>query len=408
MTDERKRDGTAAIVKVAESAAIELTAATIKRYVNPYANDQEIALFLNQCVMFGLNPFKREIYLIKYGSNEPATFVVGYESYLKRADRTGGWGGMESGTVDGPDGRPVSAWVKVFRKDWAHPLIHEVYFNEYCQYKDEVVWENGAKKKTGRKVPTKFWAEKPRTMLKKVAIAQAIRMAFPDEMGGMPYTAEEMPVEHDRLPTAEIVTGSPKTGDRPVPAPLPRIRDEFDPEAPVAPKTATPAPAPCPPAAAPAEPAKPAPAAEPEPARRKPGRPAKPKPAPVPAATSDPDDPNYRAPFDDDEPESGATAAASAAPAEPGGYDNPNPNAADPAKIAELKSSIEKLRQLGVSDEKIYIGINRSLVNNRQMVIAELGDLDNIGVGIAIAYVNSWRHKIIDDRAKADAAKGGK
>jgi hypothetical protein len=142
--------------------------------------------------MFNLNPFKREIYLIKYG-NQPATFVVGYDAYLKRAERTDKYGGMKSGTIDDPKtGKPLKAWVKVYRKDWAEPLEHEVYLDEYIQ-----------KTKDGR--PTRFWAEKPRTMLKKVAISQAFRMAFPDEFSGMPYSAEEMPLDHTKLQETEIV-----------------------------------------------------------------------------------------------------------------------------------------------------------------------------------------------------------
>jgi phage recombination protein Bet len=180
------------IVKATESAAIELSPITIKRYVNQYASDQEIALFLNQCAMFGLNPFKREIYLIKYGADKPATFVVGYEVYLKRAERTTKWTGMESGTEDDPKtGKPLKAWAKVYRKDWTAPLYHEVYLEEYIQ-------------KTREGQPTQFWAGKPRTMLKKVAISQAFRMAFPDEFAGMPYTAEEMPIDHAKLPATEI------------------------------------------------------------------------------------------------------------------------------------------------------------------------------------------------------------
>ena len=126
-----------AIVKATEIAAIELSPVTIKRYVNQYASDQEIALFLNQCKMFGLNPFKREIYLIKYSANQPANFVVGYEVYLKRAERTEKWAGLESGT-DG-EGDKLKAWAKVYRKDWDKPLYHEVYYEEYAQYKDEYV-----------------------------------------------------------------------------------------------------------------------------------------------------------------------------------------------------------------------------------------------------------------------------
>lgn len=182
----------AALVKaVDEAAVIPLTKDNIVKLVNPHASPQEVALFLNVCAMYGLNPFKREVYLIKYDPKEKASFVVGYESYLKRAERTDKWAGMASGTVDDPKtGQPIKAWAKIWRKDWPQPLEHEVYFSEYVQY---------AKDKQGKPYVTKFWREKPRTMLKKVAIAQAMRMAFPDELGGMPYTAEEMPVQHETL-----------------------------------------------------------------------------------------------------------------------------------------------------------------------------------------------------------------
>ncbi len=182
---------TALVKAVDDAALIPLTKENIVKLVNPVASPQEVALFLNVCAMYGLNPFKREIYLIKYDPKEKASFVVGYESYLKRAERTDKWAGMASGTIDDPKtGQPVKAWAKVFRKDWPNPLEHEVYYSEYVQY---------AKDKQGKPYVTKFWREKPRTMLKKVAIAQALRMAFPDELGGMPYTAEEMPVQHETL-----------------------------------------------------------------------------------------------------------------------------------------------------------------------------------------------------------------
>ena len=51
----------------------------------------------------------------------------------------------------------------------------EVYFDEYD---------------TGRNL----WVTKPRTMIEKVAIAQGFRRCFPEEMGGMPYTKDEMGV----------------------------------------------------------------------------------------------------------------------------------------------------------------------------------------------------------------------
>lgn len=206
-SEKESKVGSELAQRVEDAGAIALTPKTVRDYLSPTATDQEIALFLNQCAMFGLNPFKREIYLIKYGNN-PATFVVGYEVYLKRAERSDKWDGLESGTEgNGPE---MKAWAKVYRKDWTRPLYHEVYYTEYAQYKDE--WVNG--QKTGKKSLTKFWLEKPQTMLKKVAICQAFRMAFPDEFAGMPYTAEEMPVDHSRLPVAEVV---PDQGKPPLP-----------------------------------------------------------------------------------------------------------------------------------------------------------------------------------------------
>lgn len=189
-----KNKPSTAIIKATEEAAmIELTAANVVNYINKNASKEEVALFLNQCSMFQLNPFKREIYLIKYDPKDKATFVVGYESYLKRADRTGRWNGMETGTIDDPKtGKVVKAWAKICRKDWTAPLYHEVYFEEYAQYHTDY--------KSGETVLTKFWRDKPRTMLKKVALAQALRLAFPDELGGMPYTIEEMPIELSAVP----------------------------------------------------------------------------------------------------------------------------------------------------------------------------------------------------------------
>lgn len=408
---DEKRD--TAIVRVAETAMMDITADTVHRYVNQYANPAEIALFLNQCAMFQLNPFKREIYLIKYAAGEPATFVVGYESYLKRAERTGKWSGMETGTTDGPDGRPITAWVKVYRKDWGdRPLFHEVYFSEYCQYRDETRWVNGKKEKTGNRVPTSFWSSKPRTMLKKVAIAQAFRMAFPDELGGMPYMAEEIIAEPERLSTAEIISTDRAGYEAMKARPLGRPKDEFDPggnepgtgqNGPVSPEPAKPAPTPAPLKEKPAT-AQPGPiSGHPEPAAKKgPGRPPKAKAEP-PAydPTKDPDSDEFRAPWEDEPADPAMRTEPAPAPAE--AVTNANPE-----RLAQLTDAIRKLKGRGVSEEKIYIGLNRNLVANKQMVIAELSDLDDVGCGIALAYINSWRRKLADDQAKAEKEKAGK
>lgn len=334
-----------AIVKTAESAAIALTPETVLAYVNGKATKQEIALFLNQCAMFGLNPFKREIYLIKYSANEPATFVVGYEAYIKRADRTGKWAGMESGTEDDKDGRLVKAWAKIYRKDWDRPLYHEVFLNEYLQTKDE--WVDN--RKTGKKVPTRFWAEKPKTMLKKVAIEQGMRMAFPDEFAGMPYAAEEMPIDHAALPTAEVRPASkPSDYEASKLRPLPRVKDEFE-DGPDLPDNTEPE------------------AAEPKPRH---------------------------------EPDLDIVADAEVVDGEPG-HEPPAM-----ASLAAFGKAISELKALGISEDTIWSGIHRYTAETFKKAVVEVSDFTTAELDAVNGYLNRKLHATRADRAKKGKANG--
>lgn len=154
--------------------------------------------FVALCRAYGLNPFLKEIYGVPYTDRDTGdvTFsvIVGYEVYLKRAERSGllkHWEVKISRDEPfGDDKRgELKAVISIERADRERPFVHEVYYNEYVQTK----WDREKK----AHVPTKFWATKPRTMLKKVAIAQGFRLAFPVECGGMPYTAEEAAYEVD-------------------------------------------------------------------------------------------------------------------------------------------------------------------------------------------------------------------
>ncbi|MCQ2082810.1 MAG: recombinase RecT [Lachnospiraceae bacterium] len=136
--------------------------------------------FIEMAQGFGLNPFKREIYAVGYGDNW--NIITGYEVYLKRAERIGKLDGWEA-TVDG-SGENMTATVTIYRKDWSHPFKHTVLFSEVCQ-----------KTKDGKL--NSVWGKMPTFMCRKVAIAQAFRLCFPDEFSGMPYTSDEMPAEED-------------------------------------------------------------------------------------------------------------------------------------------------------------------------------------------------------------------
>lgn len=187
----------------------EITAERIREYLDTFGltsklEPAEAAQFIAVCRELQLNPLKREVYCIPYGSGEKRklSIVVGFETYLKRASRLGllrGWRAWTEGTITPTQVRrmisytdkrtgeqrtfpkDVTEWrgglvakVEIQRSDWTSPFLHEVDFLEYRQEND-------------------MWASKPRTMLKKVAIAQGFRLCFPDEFGGLPYCQEELP-----------------------------------------------------------------------------------------------------------------------------------------------------------------------------------------------------------------------
>lgn len=164
---------------------------------------EEKLQFIEVAQAFRLNPFKREIHVAVYGEGEyrRMSIVVGYQVYLDRAERTGQLDGWRA-WVEG-QGEDMKALVEIHRKDWHSPFVHEVYWKEAVQ-----------RKRDGQ--PTSFWSKMPKFQLKKVAISQGFRLAFPSELGGMPYDPAE-------LPDAESVGSQ----DKPVnPLPLPTMPDQ--------------------------------------------------------------------------------------------------------------------------------------------------------------------------------------
>lgn len=142
--------------------------------------EQKRRQFIEIAQAYHLNPFKREIYCVSYAGN--TSIITGYEVYIKRAERTGllnGWGVEIKGSGD-----DMTAVITIQRKDWPQPFKHEVYFSEAAN-----------RTKDGRLNNT--WAKMPKFMLKKVAIAQGFRLCFSDELGGMPYTQDEIGPDTD-------------------------------------------------------------------------------------------------------------------------------------------------------------------------------------------------------------------
>lgn len=134
----------------------------------------------------GLDPFKRQIHLIeRQGKYTPQTSIDGFRMIR---DRSGVFDGGEIAWC-GPDGVwrdvwlesgfPAAARYTLHRTDQNLPVVATALWDAYVQTRGK----DGA--------VTHMWAKMGPHMLAKVAEALAIRMAFPDDTGGL-YTDDEM------------------------------------------------------------------------------------------------------------------------------------------------------------------------------------------------------------------------
>ena len=191
-----------------DNGEVTLSKDIVKRYLvsgDPSkVTDQEVMMFIQMCKYQNLNPFLREAYLIKFG-NSPATMVTGKDTFVKRAAKSKLCTGYEAGVIvqkeDGtveyrkgalvlPNEILVGGWAKVYRKDWQVPLENTVSLEEYQRYNSK-----------GELMSN--WSKMPATMIRKVALVQALREAIPEEFGGL-YSPEEMPIDDSTLDSTPV------------------------------------------------------------------------------------------------------------------------------------------------------------------------------------------------------------
>jgi len=153
---------------------IKLTASDIVEYISTDSSvtEKEVVQFLNMCKYLKLNPFLKEIYLIKY-KDSPATFVISYQTLLKRAEENKNFNGYET-EVKGEIPN-MTATATVYRKDRSYPVKIAVNYSEAVK----TVMDRQTKELR----PTNMWKSMPEWMLRKVALARALKEAFPSAVG---------------------------------------------------------------------------------------------------------------------------------------------------------------------------------------------------------------------------------
>ena len=202
---------------------VKFTSQDIRERLCPNATDGELALCVELCNRQHLNPFTKEVYLVKYGS-APASIITSYQVFNRRANRQESYGGIKSGVVVMREGQIVKkrgsavykqvgeqllgGWAEVQFKDGKEPAYVELALSDYSTGKSN-------------------WAKMPGVMIEKCAKAGAWRLAYPDEFGGM-YTGEEMDqkVERDMRADSRAVEAE---SVEPVVDPLQPVRELFKP-----------------------------------------------------------------------------------------------------------------------------------------------------------------------------------
>lgn len=170
---------------------VKLSYSIVRKYLtkgNADVTDQELVQFISVCKFNKLNPFLNEAYLIKFKSargDGNAQMIVSKEALFKRAEACEQYDGIEAGIIvlRGDDVVELEGcfrqakdvllggWAKVYRKDRRVPTVSKVNLSEY---------DKG----------NSIWNEKKATMISKIAKVQALREAFPSQLGAM-YAKEE-------------------------------------------------------------------------------------------------------------------------------------------------------------------------------------------------------------------------
>ncbi len=180
---------------------ITLSFDLVRRYLvqgnRDLVTEQELMYFLAICKSRGLNPFKRDAYLIKYGG-DPAAIVTSIDYFRSRARAQKDCRGWKKGIiVQKPDGslryseglilddeRLLGGWFEAVPDGWTVPFKLEVNLKGYIKHTKE------------GKI-TRFWSEENQpSQIMKVVESQGLRTVWPDEFSKM-YTDAEVRVDSE-------------------------------------------------------------------------------------------------------------------------------------------------------------------------------------------------------------------
>ena len=208
------------MTKVTETKALSVwdeKQTAIQETFGKNLSKNEFTMFMEMGRALQLNPFNREIWAVKYGTN--VSIFVGRDGYRINAQRQEDYNGHEKAAIYENDtfevkdgrihhkfnlknrGRIIGAWCEVYRKGIDHPFREIVNFDEY--YKGHKNPDGSIKKrynsysKQWEDMKPTNWDTMEATMIQKVAEAQALRMAYQGIFAGTYDESENWKVESE-------------------------------------------------------------------------------------------------------------------------------------------------------------------------------------------------------------------
>ena len=181
---------------------LKISPEIIREYisVDKSVTQQEVFMFMQLCRFQHLNPFLNEAYLVKY-NGRPAQIIVSKEAFMKKAENNKNYDGLEAGCIvyrnneliytKGafilPQDQLLGAWADVYRKDRKHPLHVEISVSEFGKVQST-------------------WKTMPANMIRKTAIVNALREAFPQDLGAMYTDDDKNPFDKGNVESPRRIT----------------------------------------------------------------------------------------------------------------------------------------------------------------------------------------------------------
>lgn len=196
--------------RASDGQDVELSPAGVVAYIvsgKAQPDPKDVAAFIAKCQARGLNPLAGDAYMTTYKNNDGTTtssVIVSKDYFVRTATQQETFDGMRAGVtvLDSAGGMHhregamvlptetlVGGWAEVRDKRWSIPAKAEVALSEY---------------NTGRSL----WKSKPGTMIRKVALVQALREAYPNAYGGV-YDASEMGEQPEPVAVGATVADVP-------------------------------------------------------------------------------------------------------------------------------------------------------------------------------------------------------